>query len=85
MEALKKDSMTVYMENLEKKMDEILRRVEIPKEVFKPQEAADCLCISYTSLNQLARIGEIKYARNGCQRVYKKEWLDEWLEKGGTK
>lgn len=85
MEALKKDSMTLYMENLEKKMDEVLKRVEIPKEVFKPQEAAEYLCISYYTLQQLARIGEIRYAKNGNVRLFRKEWLDEWLEKGGTK
>ena len=84
MEALKKDSMTLYMESLEKKMDEILKRVEIPKEVFKPKEAAAYLCIGYDTLQQLARIGEIRFASNGSVRLFKKEWLDEWLEKGGT-
>lgn len=75
------------MENLtiESKLDEILRLVTVPKEVFKPKEAAEYLCIGYDTLQQLARMGEIKYARNGSVRLFKKEWLDEWLERGGTK
>lgn len=85
MEAIKKDPMEIYLEGLEKKVDKILKRVEIPKEVFRPEEAAEYLCISCYTLNQLARIGEVRSARNGNKRVYRKEWLDAWMEKGGTK
>ncbi len=85
MEAIKKDPLEIYLEGLEKKVDEILKRVEIPKEVFRADEAAEYLCISYYALQQLARIGEIRYAMNGNIRLFKKEWLDEWMEKGGTR
>lgn len=85
MEAIKKDPLEIYLDGLEKKVDEILKRVETPKEVFKPKEAAAYLCIGYDTLQQLARIGEIRCAMNGSARLFKKEWLDEWMEKGGTR
>lgn len=67
------------------KLDEIIGLVKIPKRVFKPREAAEYLGIGYDRLQQLARIGEIRYAVNGSARLFKIEWLDDWLEKGGTR
>lgn len=69
---------------IDEKLDEIIELIKVPKEVFKPKEAAEYLCIGYDTLQQLARIGEIRFALNGSVRLFKKEWLDEWLEKGGT-
>lgn len=70
---------------IDEKLDQIIELVKVPKEVFRANEAAEYLCISYYALQQLARIGEIKYAMNGNVRLFRKEWLDEWLENGGTK
>lgn len=70
---------------IDEKLDQIIELVKVPKEVFRPKEAAEYLCISYYTLQQLARIGEIRYAMNGNVRLFKKEWLDEWMEKGGTR
>lgn len=70
---------------IDEKLDEIIELVKVPKEVFRANEAAEYLCISYYALQQLARIGEIRFAMNGNVRLFKKEWLDEWLEGGGTK
>lgn len=70
---------------IDEKLDEIIELVKVPKEVFRPKEAAAYLCIGYDTLQQLARIGEIRYAMNGSVRLFRKEWLDEWLEKGGTR
>lgn len=69
---------------IDEKLDEIIELIKVPKEVFRPKEAAEYLCIGYDTLQQLARIGEIRFALNGSVRLFKKEWLDEWLEKGGT-
>ena len=69
---------------IDEKLDEIIEMIKVPKEVFRPKEAAEYLCIGYDTLQQLARIGEIRFALNGSVRLFKKEWLDEWLEKGGT-
>lgn len=75
------------MEDLKvaEKLDEIIELVKVPKEVFRPKEAAAYLCIGYDTLQQLARIGEIRCAMNGSVRLFKKEWLDDWMEKGGTR
>lgn len=70
---------------IDEKLDQIIELVRVPKEVFRANEAAEYLCISYYALQQLARIGEIRYAMNGNVRLFKKEWLDEWMERGGTK
>lgn len=70
---------------IDEKLDEIIELIKIPKEVFRPKEAAEYLCIGYDTLQQLARIGEIRFALNGSVRLFKKEWLDEWLDRGGTK
>lgn len=73
------------MRALDEKLDQIIELVKVPKEVFRANEAADYLCISYYALQQLARIGEIRYAMNGNVRLFKKEWLDAWMNKGGTR
>lgn len=70
---------------IDEKLDRIIELVNVPKEVFRANEAAEYLCISYYALQQLARIGEIRYALNGNVRLFKKEWLDAWLDKGGTR
>ncbi|CAC9931751.1 hypothetical protein PEPNEM18_01072 [Aedoeadaptatus nemausensis] len=70
---------------IDEKLDQIIEMIKTPKEVFRPKEAAEYLCIGYDTLQQLARIGEIRFALNGSVRLFKKEWLDEWLEKGGTR
>ncbi len=73
---------------IDEKLDEIIEMIkipQIPKRVFRPKEAAEYLGISYDRLQQLARIGEIRYAVNGSVRLFKIEWLDDWLEKGGTR
>ena len=70
---------------IDEKLDQIIDLVKVPKEVFRPKEAAAYLCISYDRLQQLARIGEIRSAMNGSVRLFKKEWLDAWMNKGGTR
>lgn len=67
------------------KLDEIIDLVKIPRKVLRPKEAAAYLGISYDRIMQLARIGEIRSAVNGKARLFKVEWLDEWVDKGGTR
>lgn len=73
------------MRALDEKLDKIIEMIKVPKRVFKPREAAQYLGIGYDRLQQLARIGEIRSAKNGSARLFKIEWLDAWLEKGGTR
>lgn len=70
---------------IEKKLDAILQAVKVPKMVFTAREAAAYLCISYDALMRYARMGEIRSANNGANRIFKRDWLDEWVERGGTR
>ena len=43
--------------------------------------AANYLSVGYDTVLRLTRIGELEHVRNGSSYIYKKEWLDSWLEK----
>lgn len=70
-------------------MDEILKEIEelkklinqSHKEVFDARGAADYLCVGYDTILRLARIGRIEYVKNGKSYIFKKEYLDRWLDK----
>ncbi|HLR35059.1 MAG TPA: excisionase family DNA-binding protein [Tissierellales bacterium] len=51
------------------------------KNVFNAKEAADYLSIGYDTILRMTRIGEIDHVRNGSNYIYKKEFLDRWLDK----
>lgn len=57
--------------------------------VFTAREASEYLRIGYDTLLRLTRIGQIEYVPNGSSYLYKKEFLDNWLDKnrriGGVK
>ena len=55
------------------------------KEVFTAHEAAEYLTISYDVITRLARIKKIEHIRNGTSYVFKKEHLDNWLDKNKVK
>lgn len=63
------------IENLDKKI------MITQQEVFNASEAAKYLRISYDSLLRYTRIGQIEYVPNGANYLYKKEFLDNWLNK----
>lgn len=75
------DDMTM----INKKLDRIIEMLGVPKDVFTGQEAAEYLCISYDALMRYSRIGAIRYAKNGTRKIFKKEWLDDFLENGGMR
>ncbi|SCL87911.1 helix-turn-helix domain-containing protein [Sporanaerobacter sp. PP17-6a] len=54
---------------------------KISQEVFTAKEAAEYLRIGYDTILRLTRIGQIEYVANGNNYVYKKEFLDKWLDK----
>lgn len=70
---------------IDDKLDQIIDLLRAQKEVLRAKEAAEYLCIGYDTLMRYTRIGEIRAARNGSAYIYKREWLDEWLEGGGTR
>ena len=53
----------------------------INREVFDARGAAEYLSMGYGSLLRLARIRAIDYVSNGSSYLFKKEHLDEWLDK----
>lgn len=51
------------------------------KEVFNAKEAADYLRVGYDTILRLARIHDIEYIKNGTNYIFRKEYLDRWLDK----
>ncbi len=51
------------------------------KQVYTAKEAAKYLRIGYETVLMYARIGEIEHVKNGNQYIFKKEYLDKWLDK----
>ncbi len=83
MEAIKVEN--VNLQGVNDKLDRLIELMAVPKEVFSAKEAAAYLCISYDALMRYARIGVIRSAKNGSSRIFKKAWLDAWMEEGGTR
>lgn len=51
------------------------------RNVFDAKGAAKYLNIGYDTILRLTRIGEIDHVKNGSNYIYKKEFLDSWLDK----
>ena len=63
------------MEALNKKI------TRMNQEVFSAEEAAEYLRIGYSTILQLVRIGQIEHVRNGTSYIFKKEHLNNWLDR----
>ncbi len=75
---------------LNKNIEELINLLKkLNQNVFTAKEAAEYLRIGYDTLLRLTRIGQIEYVPNGSSYLYKKEFLDNWLDKnrriGGVK
>ena len=66
---------------LNKNITELIRLNKYNQNVFNAREAADYLRIGYYTMLQLTRIGQIEHVPNGASYLYKKEFLDRWLDK----
>lgn len=67
---------------LNKNIKELNENVKmINKEVFTARQAATYLEIGYDTILRLARIDQIEHVRNGTDYLFKKEFLDRWLDK----
>lgn len=62
-----------------KYLNERLRSIN--QNVFNAREAAEYLRVGYDTLLRLTRIGQIEYVPNGTSYLYKREYLDRWLDK----
>lgn len=67
---------------LNKNIAELNERIRnINQNVFNSKEAAEYLRIGYDTLLRLTRIGVIEYVANGSSYLYKREYLDRWLDR----
>ncbi|NMB08195.1 MAG: helix-turn-helix domain-containing protein [Tissierellia bacterium] len=74
--------MEVLLKELNQNIKQLIDIIENANQsVFNAREAARYLKISYDSLLRYTRIGAIEHVRNGTSYLYKKEYLDRWLEK----
>lgn len=74
--------METLLEELNENIKQLINTVESANQnVFNAREAASYLRISYDSLLRYTRIGNIEYVANGTSYLYKKEYLDDWLER----
>lgn len=64
---------------LVEKLEELLWKHSYPA-VMDMATAAEYLDISYGSLAREARLERIKYKKYGNKKLFKREWLDEWME-----
>lgn len=69
------------LETLNKNIEELIRLNRFNQNVFNAREAAEYLRMSYDSLLRYTRIGQIEYVPNGSSYLYKREFLDKWLDK----
>lgn len=74
--------MEILLQELNRNIKELIDTIESTNQnVFNAREAARYLRISYDSLLRYTRIGNIECVRNGTSYLYKKEYLDNWLER----
>lgn len=68
--------------DIKRGLAELNEKITMTKqEVFNAREAAAYLRMSYDSLLRYTRVGQIEYVPNGTSYLYKKEFLDRWMEK----
>lgn len=73
--------MKTLLQELNQNIKELVSTIEnINQNIFNAREAAKYLRMSYDSLLRYTRIGAIEHVRNGSSYLYKKEYLDRWLE-----
>lgn len=66
---------------LNENIKELIRLQRSNQQVFNAREAAEYLRISYDTILRLTRIGTIEHVKNGTSYIYKKEFLDDWLDR----
>lgn len=80
METLQKEKITI--EDVNQKLNYLIEHLTEPKEVFTFQEACEYLNVGKTTLNAEIDAGNIRFKRKGIgnQKLFKKIWLDDWME-----
>src|SRR5690625_4517896 len=73
--------MEALLLEIKNKLDELEEKLDINRVAFNSKQAANYLSISVDTLLRMARIGEIRYLKNGSHYLFRKKYLDEWLDK----
>jgi excisionase family DNA binding protein len=72
----------MLLKKLNDNIEELNERLKwINQNVFTAREAAEYLRIGYDTILRLTRIGRIEYVAKGSSYIYKKEYLDRWLDR----
>lgn len=71
----------ILLKELNNNIKELIRLNKFNQNVFNAREAADYLRIGYDTILRLTKIGSIEYVANGASYLYKREFLDNWLDK----
>lgn len=70
---------------IKEKLEELEEKMEVSnfdnRVSFNTKQAANYLSIAPYTLTQLARIGDIDFAKNGTNYIFRKKHLDDWLDK----
>lgn len=73
---------TQLLQALLNELKELNQRLsKFNQNVFTAREASEYLRIGYDTLLRLTRIGQIEHIKNGTNYLYKKEYLDRWLDR----
>ena len=76
----------MLLADLTKQIKELNHKLsKMNKEVFNARDAAEYLCIGYDTILRETRIGQMEHIKNGTSYIYKKEFLDRWLDKNKNK
>ena len=69
------------MENLEilKELKDLIEANSYPP-VMDMKKSAEYLSVSYSTLAREARLGRVRAKDMGGKKLFKREWLDEWME-----
>lgn len=81
----KSDINEKILKELKKIKETNLKIINMNRSVFDARGAADYLTIGYSTLLECTRIGKIERVKNGTNYIYKKEFLDRWLEENKRK
>lgn len=70
---------------IEEKLDFLINNFIEPKEIFTTEEACEYLRVGRTKFDNAVKRGEIRFKNNGSKRIFKKAWLDNWMEMWGER
>lgn len=67
-------------EEILQKLNWIIENIKNPQEIFTTEEACEYLRIGRNKFDEAVKNGEIMFKSNGNKKLFKKKWLDAWME-----